>query len=138
MAQPGELASAPELVSPDQPLIIPVLEEQVRIGQEVVETGRVRVQKQIHETTRTLDLPTLYQTVEVERVPIDRVVDKAPEARYEGNVLVIPVVREEVITQTRLVLVEEVRLRNSYRTEVVSEPVTLRHETVVVSRQSAE
>jgi uncharacterized protein (TIGR02271 family) len=119
-------------------LIIPVIEEQLRVAQEVVETGRVRVQKHVHEATQTLDLPVLHQTVDVERVPINRVVTEAPTARYEGDVLVIPVVREEVITQTRLVLIEEVRLRNTYRTEVVSQPVTLRQQSVTVSRTDAD
>lgn len=118
----------------EQRVVIPVIDEQVRVDKTVVETGRVRVRKQVHEETQTLDLPTLHQTVDVERVPINRVVEQAPEARYEGDTLVIPVVREEVITVTRLVLVEEVRLKNQYRTDVVSQPVTLRREEVIVDR----
>lgn len=121
----------------EQTMVIPVIDEQVRIDKTVVETGRVRVQKRVHEETQTYNLPTLHQTVDVERVPINRVVEQAPEARYEGDTLVIPVVREEVITMTRLVLVEEVRLKNTYRTDVVSQPVTLRREEVIVDRRNS-
>lgn len=132
------LSAADEAVSAttnvEQRVVIPVIDEQVRVDKTVVETGRVRVQKRVHEETQTLNLPTLHQTVDVERVPINQVVEQAPEARYEGDTLVIPVVREEVITVTRLVLVEEVRLKNNYRTDVVSQPVTLRREEVVIDR----
>lgn len=131
----GDSFESPDLA---QTLTIPVIQEQVRVDREVVETGRVSVQKRVHEETQMLNLPTLHQSVDIERLPINRVVEQAPEARYEGDVLVIPVVREEVITMTRLVLVEEVRLKNTYRTEVDSQSVTLRREEVIINRHSPD
>ena len=136
--QPAQSAPDNEALPPvteaSQPMVIPVIEEAVRVDKAMVETGRVRVQKRVHEDTQTLDLSTVHQTVDVQRVPVNRVVEQAPETRYEGDTLVIPVVREEVVTVTRLVLVEEIHLKNTYRTDVVNQPVTLRREEVIVTR----
>jgi hypothetical protein len=64
-----------------------------------------------------IDEPLFTDEVSVERVPVNRIVDKAPETRQEGDVTIIPVIEEVITVEKRLLLREEVRIRRS-RTEV--------------------
>lgn len=114
--------------------VTPVIEERLRVDTEEVETGRVRVVRRVHEDTETLNLPVVEERLEVERTPRNVYVETAPEVRYEGDILIIPVLREEVVTVTKLLLVEEVRIKK-HRTESVSrQEVTLRRDEVTVER----
>lgn len=115
-------------------IVIPVIEEQLHVGTELVETGRVRVSKQVHEETQTIDIPVTREVVDVQRVPINQVVTEVPPSRQEGDTLILPVVREEVVTSIRLVLVEEVRITRRQERTTDHQTVTLRHETVSIDR----
>src|SRR6185312_3710892 len=85
-----------------------------------------------------VDEPVLHETVEVDHVPVGRVVDVAPPVRTEGDTTIIPVVQEEVIIQRRLILKEEIHLRRVQRTERHRETVTLRQQRAVVERAGPE
>lgn len=113
---------------------IPVIREELRVDKRQVETGHVRVTKQVQVTEETVDTLVNQQTVQVERIPIDQLVDTAPTVRYEGETLVIPVLEEVMVVEKRLRLKEEVRI--TYQVETVEQqtPVTLRREEVVVAR----
>jgi stress response protein YsnF len=54
--------------------------------------------------------------------------------RVEGDTTIIPVVEEIVVVEKRLVLVEEVRIRQITTSEDVTVPVTLRRQTATVER----
>ncbi|MFD2717221.1 YsnF/AvaK domain-containing protein [Hymenobacter monticola] len=124
----------PPVPTPLAAAVIPVIEESARIEKEVVETGRVVIRKTVHHETQTVDVPTQEEQVQVERVPINRVVDTPPEVRHEGDTMIIPVLREEVVVTTRIVLVEELHVRK--RTLTLSHPqeVELRREHVSYER----
>ena len=64
--------------------------------------------------------------------------NEVPEARYEGNTLVISVVEEVLVTEKRLVLVEEVRITGTHGTHRAPQQVSLRKETVSVERLAPE
>lgn len=72
--------------------------------------------------------------VVVERVPIGRVVDAAPPIRQEGDVTILPVMEEIVVLERRLVLKEEVHFRRVQTMQRFSETVSLREQTVTVTR----
>ena len=118
---------------------IPLLKERLVVGRRVVETGRVRV----HLSTATEDAvvrETLRsERVEVERVPVGREVAAAPAAREEedGAVLVVPVVEEVLVTERRLVLKEEPRIRRVSTDRISEETVPLRRQTARVERLPA-
>ena len=115
-------------------IVIPVIEEQFQVRTERVETGRVRINKQVHEETQTIDIPVTHEVVDVQRVPINQVVTEVPLSRQEGDTLILPVVREEIVTSIRLVLVEEVRITRKQEQATDHQTVTLRHETVSIDR----
>lgn len=120
-------------------LVIPVIEETVSVSRRRVDTGRaVRVRKLVHEDAVTVDGACTVDQVQVERVAVDRVLDGPVGMRHEGDVMVIPVVRERLVTVKQLVLVEELRITRSSRIQPSAVPVTLRREEVVVERFDPE
>jgi uncharacterized protein (TIGR02271 family) len=114
--------------------VVPLAEEIATIAKRQVVTGRVRVQT-LTDTAEELAKATLKSdTVEVTRVPVDKVVETAPEIRTEGNVTIVPVLEEVLVVEKRLVLKEELHIRRRATTETAEVPVTLRKQRVVVER----
>jgi uncharacterized protein (TIGR02271 family) len=118
---------------------ISVLEEDLQLGIKQKETGRVRAIKKVHEEDLLVSGPVLSDELKVERIPFNQYIDEAPPGiRYEGETMIIPVVEEEVIIQTRLKLVEEVRITKRQVEKTVEKPVTLRKEEIVIQRAKNE
>ena len=112
----------------DQSLRVPLAREEVSVERRRRQIGKVRIHKRVETDEITLTEPLTVDETEIERVPINRVVDQAPEVHRDGDAIVIPVVEERLVKQ--LVLVEEIRVRQARLTREVSEPVTLRRERV--------
>ena len=111
--------------------IVPLFAEELSVDRRSAEVGRVRVH--VHTTERDALVDELLgsERVEIERVAIGRVVDAAPPIREEGDTTVIPVMEEVIVTEKRLILKEEIRLRRVRTT-------TSHRETHTVREQSAE
>jgi stress response protein YsnF len=122
--------SVAETDKPGTEIVIPVLEERAVVGTRKVETDRVLVRTRVETHDETIERLLRHDTVEVERVPIGRVVEAVPEPREEGGVLIVPVVEEELVVQTRLVLREEVHIRRVQGTRPMRRNVRLRREVV--------
>ena len=121
----------------NQPAMIPVIEEQLTVDKGVVEKGRVRISKKVRETDETVNIPLVQENVQVERVPINQfIAEPPPPVRYEGNVMIIPVLREVVIVEKRLVLVEELRVTKQQTQTQETQKIRLRKEEVSVKRVS--
>lgn len=114
--------------------VIPVLAERLDIAREVVETGAVRVRKHVHEVLVDVDEPVVHETVQVRRVPIGRVLTEPASVRHEGDVMVVPVVEERLVTRKELVLVEEIHLTRHRHAKPARAQVSLRRERVSVER----
>lgn len=114
----------------DGTLRVPVGRERVVVGKDEVE----RVGARLSVRTRTEDVPVSeelrIETVEVERVPVDRIVVEPPEARVEDGITIVPVVEEVLVRQFRIV--EEVRLVPRIGTTLHEETVTLRRQEAIV------
>lgn len=115
-------------------VIIPIIQEDVVIGKEIVETGKVKISKKISEHQQTIDMPLLQEQVSVERVAINRFVDTPPEIRQDGDMMIIPVLEEQIVVQKRLVLIEELHVRKQVVEANHSEEVTVRKEDVDIKR----
>lgn len=113
---------------------VPVLDENLHVGIRKVETGRLRASKKVHEEDLIVSGPVTNDELSIERIPLNTYIDTAPQVRYEGDTMIIPVVEEEVVVQTRLKLVEEVRITRRQVERTVERPVTLRKEEIVVER----
>lgn len=110
--------------------VIPVLEEHAVIGTRPVETDRVVVRKRVETRNETVERLLRSDEVAIERVPIGRVVETAPEMREQDGVLIVPVIEEELVLRTRLILKEEVHIRRIEGTRPVRRDVQLRREVV--------
>ena len=85
-----------------------------------------------------VDEPLLREEVAIERVPIDRVVEGPIPVRSEGDTMIVSVLEEVLVVETRLRLTEELRITRR-RTET-HRPVTatVRREDVTVERVDRE
>jgi len=86
------------------------VEEVLDIRRRRVETGKVRITKVVREREEEVATPRVREEITIERVPVNCVVDAPVSTRREGDTLIIPVLEEIVVTETRLVLKEEVRI----------------------------
>jgi len=114
---------------------IPVIEEQAHIEKKVIETGKVHVSKVVYEDVDRYTLPTIEEHIGVERVTKNVLVDVAPPSvRYEGDVMIIPVLKEVAVVEKRIMLVEELRVTTTKTEKTQTHEVTLRKEEVKVER----
>jgi stress response protein YsnF len=111
---------------------IQLVEESVTVEKERVVTGRVRVSTSSSEVEKLAQATSAGIRVEVTRERLDREIDAVPETRVEGDTAIIPVVEEVMVVEKRLVLVEEIRIRQIVTSEEVSVPVTVRKQTATV------
>ncbi|MCB0063818.1 MAG: YsnF/AvaK domain-containing protein [Caldilineaceae bacterium] len=114
--------------------VIPVIREEAEIHKRLTERGRVRVTKQVHTREEEVDTPLLQEQVQVERIPIEEIVETAPNTRYEGETLVIPVMEEVLVVEKKLLLKEEIRINKHVTETQRQESVTLRSEEISVER----
>jgi uncharacterized protein (TIGR02271 family) len=116
---------------------IPVHAEQVTVKTRRSELGRVRMTKTVREEHVTVESPAVTREVVVERVPIDRFVERPSGRRREGETLVIPVFEEVPVVVMKTKLKEEIRITTRAVSQRRRIPVTIRREQVSVDRLPA-
>ena len=117
--------------------VIPVIQEQATIHTEIKETAKVKIRTTVAEVEKTVDVPLVQEGYEVKRIPINQLVDAQPPTREEGDVIIIPVVREVLVVEKRLELVEEVHVIKHQTTVNHKETLTLKREDVHIERISS-
>lgn len=112
-----------------------VVHEKVDVGKKTIEKGRVKISKTVKEESEVLNLPTTSEQVHINRVPVNHIVESAPEAvRYAGDTIIIPVLHEITVIEKKLLLVEEIHItKTSVSSEEVKE-ITLRKEEIKIER----
>jgi uncharacterized protein (TIGR02271 family) len=118
----------------DSTYVIPVVVEEVDIQKRLVETGKVRITKVVHEHESSIEVPLYQEQVHITRVPIERVVDGPIPVRYEGDTVIISRVEEVPVIEKRLVLQEEIHIQRQRLETQQVQHVTLRREDVRVDR----
>ena len=121
------------LRSAEQHLRIPLVEEEVQVETRVVELGHVTVQKKVDEFLDERAISLRHQQVEVERVPVDRVIDEIIEPYLDGDVYVVPIIEEEIVITRQLRLKEELRVQRTVGNHEETVQVPFRRERVVVT-----
>ena len=127
----------------DARVVIPLYAEEMSVTKENRETGRVRVSTVTRQREELVDELLARERVEVETVTIGKLIEAIPPVRNDGDTIVVPVVEEVLVTERRLVLKEELRIRRVHTTERHQERVTLRRQEASILRlplkaQSAE
>lgn len=120
-------------------MTIPVSEEVVEVHPRVVELGHLHIQKKIDEYLDERTVRLMHHEVEVERVPVDKIIDQPIAPYMDGDVYVVPVIEEEVVVQRRLRLKEELRVHRTVaeRDELVQTPF-LRERLVIEEHRYAD
>ena len=117
--------------------VVPVVAESVEVEKHLVEQGRVQIQKTVATHDEVVRDSLVVDQVDVERVPINRVVDGPVGNRQEGETLVVPVYKEVLVVEKRLMLVEEIRITRRQTEQPFSRTVPLRTESVAIDRSTA-
>jgi uncharacterized protein (TIGR02271 family) len=124
-----------EFAASENKIIIPVLEEQLKVGKKVIETAHVRLSKTVNESIESFEIPLKEEEIVVTRVPKNELVDTMPAAlRYEGDVMIIPVLKEVAVVEKRIMLVEEIHVSKKQTEKTETTEVTIRKEEVKVTR----
>jgi len=111
---------------------VPLAEEHVTVHKTARVTSGVRVRKTVEETLQDIDETVNTQDVTVERVTVGRWVDQAPPQRQDGDTTIIPIVEEVAVIETRLRLVEEIRVTRTSATRRLRTAVPVRRERAVL------
>jgi uncharacterized protein (TIGR02271 family) len=109
-------------------------EEELKAGTREREAGALNVRKRVRTEREQVNVPTRHEEVSVERVPVN---DRgASEAEIGEDEVTMPVTEEEVVTEKRPVVKEELRIRKDVvqDEEIVEEDV--RKEEVDVDDQT--
>lgn len=110
---------------------IPIVEERLNVDK-LVRSNSFRVSARTHAANVDVDEVLRSVRADVERVPIDRFVDDVPQIEERDGVTVIPVI-EEVLVR-RLLLREELHVRQVVEERRHTETVTLRYQDPAVER----
>jgi uncharacterized protein (TIGR02271 family) len=118
----------------DEPIVVPVLVEELDVQKRPVETGKVRITKVVHERETTVDEPLWHDDVAITRVPIQRVVEGPVPVREENDTTIISVVEEVLVVEKRWMLREEIHIRKQRIETHQPQRITLHSEEVQVER----
>lgn len=123
-----------------QTVTLPVIEESLVVEKVEVDRGGYRISKRVEVHQQMVDELLRHERVDIERRAIGRALtgDAIPEARYEGDTLIVPVIEEVIVTEKRLMLVEEVRITRIHGTHQDPQQYTLRKEQIEIERLGAD
>ena len=94
----------------------------------------MRLHKIVHESPEIISEVLAAESIDVERVPMDVLVDAPPPVRMEGDVTVISVVEEVLVVTKQLRVKEELRIIRKQSVSNFYQEVGLRSEELVVER----
>lgn len=128
---------ANRVTSPDEApatVVIPVVEERARVTTRLRESDRIAIRINVETRDEIVERELRDEELEIERIPVGREISEAPPTREQDDVLIVPVVVEELVVRTRLVLKEELHIRRVGRTRPERQTVRLRREVASVTR----
>jgi uncharacterized protein (TIGR02271 family) len=117
---------------------IPVVEETARIDKREVQTGRVKVHTVVETSEQMVREALSSHNVKVTRVPVDQPVTTVPEIRTKDGITIVPVLEEILVVEKRLILREELHIKQEVSHETVEVPVSLRKQRAIVERLDAQ
>ena len=111
-----------------------VINEEIKVHKKLVDGDTVRITKKTNEFSETIDTSVTTEEVKIEKVAFNKYLDTHPEVRYEGDTIIIPVVKEVVVVEKKILLVEEVRITKHIHTSSEEQIIPLRHQEIIVER----
>ena len=129
-----EHAGSEHSVPQDEPLVVPVVVEELDVQKQQVKTGKVRITKVVHEHETVVDEPLWRDNVAISRLPMQRVVDGPIPMREDNGTTIISVVEEVLVVEKRWMLREEIHIRKRHTETHQPQQITLHSEEVQVER----
>lgn len=131
---------ASSLSAEREALTIDVVKEEIAVGKELVETGRVQIAKTVLTEDVNVQLEHLERGVDVERRPIDETYDEMPEStvHLDDGAILYRVIREVPVVVMRYAVTEEIIVRPRQTTNAETVAVPVRREQVDVRRVPSE
>ena len=127
----------PEAAATTEREVVPIVEERAVVRRRERPTAGVRIRTVVREDEAVIDEPIVRETVEVERVALDRWVDGPVPVRQEGDTTIVTLLEEVVVVERRLRATEEIRITPRRTVERSPQTVALRREEAVIERVSA-
>lgn len=113
--------------------VIPLVQEEIKIGKRTQVTGAVRVRKVVREEEAIVDEPLQTDEVTVKRLPVNEYIDRPRTIRQESGTTIIPVMEE--VLEKRLLLREEIHITRKSSTVHRPRRVIVRKEEAFVERK---
>lgn len=110
--------------------------EQLNVGTEVRETGRVRLRKHTYTDTETVEVPVSREEIVVEREPVDP--DSAEARRETGDQDVEVTAHEEVPVVNKTATAEKVTVDKTQVQDTERVAGTVQHEDIEVEGEDAD
>ncbi|QKJ85534.1 hypothetical protein PMPD1_0559 [Paramixta manurensis] len=116
--------------------ILPRVEEQAELRTTRIVDSRTLVSRTTVTDEALLETELQRNEVEIKHVEINQPVDEnnIPNVRQEGDVLIIPMIEEQVEIIRHHVLKEEVHIHNINKKEPFKQKVILRRQEVTISK----
>lgn len=120
---------------PEEKIVVPVIEEEIKVTKKFIDTARINLYKTVNENIESFQIPLSQEEIVVNRVPKNELVDTMPAAsRYEGNVMIISVLKEVAVIEKRIMLVEEIHISKLKTEKTEALDVVVRKEEVNITR----
>jgi stress response protein YsnF len=117
---------------------IGAVQERLSVGIERTETGAVRVRKVNYDEMQEIPVALRTESVEVQRVQINRPVAEEYGPRQEGATLIVPVFEYVPVTESKLMLKEEVRITKSTSKVNAVHRASVQKQALIVERRDGE
>lgn len=119
--------------TPDKTM--PLAEEKIAVSKEKIVDRRIQISRKTVSDEQIVETDLTREEAIIHRVTKNEIIqpDNIPTARQEGDVYIIPVIREEVEIIRRQVLVEEIHVKKILTNEHFQESVVLRRQELDIS-----
>ncbi|WP_414163572.1 YsnF/AvaK domain-containing protein [Superficieibacter sp. BNK-5] len=119
--------------TPDKTM--PLAEEKITVSKEKIVDRRIQISRKTVSDEQIIEADLTREEAIIHRVTKNEVIqpDNVPTARQEGDIYIIPVIREEVEIIRRQVLVEEIHVKKILTSEHFQESVVLRRQELDIS-----
>lgn len=119
-------------------VVVPLITEEAHISTRTVESGKVRITKQVNEREEVIDQPGIAEDIEVKRVQVNKDIDQPATVRYEGDTVIVPLMEEVLVVRKQLKLKAELHITKRRREVRDPQMVRLRSEEAVVQRMTPD
>ncbi|HCW46534.1 MULTISPECIES: DUF2382 domain-containing protein [Mixta] len=128
---------APQQDEAEQHEIIPLAEEQAEVTTTRVVDRRIRIHRSTTTAEKLLETELWHEEVEIKHIAKNETLEEGyfPQVRQEGDVLIVPVIEEQVEIIRRHILKEEVHIHKLKKNEQFQQKVTLRSQEIEISKE---